>query len=98
MTTNRRVHFSDEFFDRLDSLLPEERGADGTPSVTDFLVFEAPRIRDRLAADMLTATMATSLPDVRVYVNTGLMLTGVVAYLRYDEYAVEVYWLSIDFG
>ena len=36
MTTSRRVHFSDEFFGRLDALLPEERGADGTPSVSDF--------------------------------------------------------------
>ncbi len=98
MTTSRRVHFSDEFFDHLEELLPEERGADGTPSVTDFLVFEAPRIRDRLAADALRATMPTSLPDVRVYINTGLLLSGVVVYMRHDEYSVEVFWLSIDVG
>ena len=60
------------------------------------LVFEAPRIRDRLAADMLIATIPTWLPDVCVSVNTGLLLPGVVAYVRCDEYAVEVYWLSVD--
>ena len=96
MTTSRRVRFSDEFFDRLEALLPEERGADGTPSVTDFLVFEAPRIRDRLAVDVLTSTMATSLPDVRVYISTGLLLRGVVVYVRYDDYAVEMFWLNAE--
>ena len=47
----RAVRFTEEFFDRLSLLLDEERGVDGTPSVTDFIVFELPPLRDRLAAD-----------------------------------------------
>ena len=50
VTIDRQVRFTEEFFERLDVLLPEERGTDGTPSVTDFLVFEVPPIRDRLAS------------------------------------------------
>lgn len=49
--TERRVRFTEGFFERLEVLLPEERGADGTPSVTDFIAFEVPAIRDRLAVD-----------------------------------------------
>lgn len=47
----RQVRFTEELFDRLDTLLPGERGLDGTPSVTDFLLFDLPTVRDRRAAD-----------------------------------------------
>jgi hypothetical protein len=36
----RQVRFTEQFFDRLDTLLPSERGTDGTPSVTDFLLLD----------------------------------------------------------
>jgi hypothetical protein len=49
--TERQVRFTEQFFERLDSLLPTERGADGTPSVTDFLLLDLPAVRDRLASD-----------------------------------------------
>jgi hypothetical protein len=38
----RPVRFTEQFFNRLDWLLPSERGADGTPSVTDFLLLDGP--------------------------------------------------------
>ena len=59
----RAVRFTEEFFERLDSLLPEDRGDDGTPSVTDFLAFELPAIRDRLASDH---EAAPSPPSIRM--------------------------------
>ena len=43
---DRHVRFTDSFFDRLDGLLPDERGADGSPSATDFLLYELPRIEE----------------------------------------------------
>ncbi len=46
-----QVRFTEQFFDRLDLLLPDERGLDGTPSVTDFLLFDLPTVRDELATD-----------------------------------------------
>jgi hypothetical protein len=38
----REVRFTEQFFDRLELLLPSERGADGTPSITDFLLIDLP--------------------------------------------------------
>jgi hypothetical protein len=46
---DRTVRFTEQFFDRLDELLPEQRASDGTPSITDFLLLDLPAIRDRLA-------------------------------------------------
>lgn len=60
----RQVRFTEQFFDQLDRLLPGERGADGTPSVTDMLLLDLPRVRDRLAADYEGNTLPTDEPDV----------------------------------
>ena len=96
MTIDRRVRFTEDFFDRLEGLLPEERGADGTPSVTDFIAFELPPIRDRLAQDALGATVPTLLPDVRACIGTGVMFSAFVVYVRVDEHEVEAFWVSFD--
>jgi hypothetical protein len=68
---DRIVRFTEQFFERLDELLPEQRGAGGTPSITDFLLLDLPAIRDRLAAGYELVTMATADPDVRVYIELG---------------------------
>ena len=52
MATDRVVRFTDSFFARLDQLLREERSTDGKPSVTDFLVFDLPRVHDKLSRDV----------------------------------------------
>jgi len=44
--SRRQVRVAQSFFDRLDVLLPEERGEDGTPSTADFLLHELPPIID----------------------------------------------------
>ena len=95
--TERQVRFTDQFFDRLDLLLPFERDDTGAPSVTDFLVLEAPRLRDRLAADYEGSTMPTDDADVRVAIATGAIIPYVAlyAYIAGDG-AVEVFWLSLD--
>src|SRR5688572_1269287 len=56
----RLVRFRQTFFNDLDSLLPDERGRDGRPSATDFLRYELPRLRDQLAADFETNTLAVA--------------------------------------
>lgn len=68
---DRRVRFTDSFFDRLDSLFAEERGDDGSSSATDFPLYDIPRVRDRLAADFERNTLATDDPDVYVYIGAG---------------------------
>jgi hypothetical protein len=55
----RVVRFTEQSFDRLEAFLPEERGPDGSPSLTDFLLLDLPVIRDRLAADYEGVTMGT---------------------------------------
>ena len=95
MPAERRVRFTEGFFDHLETLLPEERGADGRPSVTDFIVFEVPPMRDRLAADAVAATLPTKLSGVRVYIGSGFIVPTIAVFLRIDDHDVEVFWVSL---
>ena len=96
MTTNRIVRFTEAFFDRLDVLLPEERSADGLPSVTDFLVFEAPAISDKLSRDYEGETLPIE-DEVRVYVGRGVLVRQVAVYARLEwDGSVAAFWLSLD--
>ncbi len=95
----RIVRFTEQFFNRLDSLLPEERTADGAPSVTDFIVHELPRVRDRLSQDFEGNTAAADQPDVRVYVSSGILVEAIAVYAALDDDGnVEAFWLSIEWN
>jgi hypothetical protein len=94
--TERQVRFTEQFFDQLDRLLPGERGADGTPSVTDLLLLDLPRVRDRLAADYEGNTLPTDDPDVRVYVGAGVLVSRFAIFVALEADTVEAFWLSID--
>ena len=94
--TDRTVRFTESFFDRLEELLPNERGADGTPSITDFISLEIPSIRDRLALDAMNATLPTALPDVRVCISAGNLVRGFVAYVTIGDHDVEGFHISFD--
>ena len=98
MPAERRVRFTEELFDKLEALLPEERGADGQPSVTDFVVFEVPTLRDRLALDAEAATVATALPDVRALVAAGVVVPALVVYVMIHDDDVEAFGVAFDFG
>ena len=90
------MRFTEGFFERLEVLLPEERGANGTPSVTDFIAFEVPAIRDRLAVDALGVTLPIGSPAVRVSVTSGVLLSRIAVYVRVDGEDVEVFDLDLD--
>lgn len=92
----RQVRFTEQFFDRIDTLLPGERSADGTPSVTDFLLFDLPAVRDRLAANYDENTLATDDPDVRVYIGSGVLVNRFAIYTVLEAEVVEAFWLTID--
>lgn len=97
MTTDRRVRFTDEFFDRLDMLLPAGRSADGTLSATDFLVFDLPPIRHRLARNFEFETLPTDDDDIRVYVGHGVLVKSVALFARINgDDCVEVFWMSLE--
>jgi hypothetical protein len=86
---DRQVRFTDQFFDRLDELLPDERREDGTPSVTDFLLFELPAIGDDLADDFEHWTLPTDDPDVRVYIGKGVLVRAYAIYAIYVGEIIE---------
>ncbi len=93
----RQVRFTHSFFDQLDVLLPTERGADGSPSATDFLLYELPRIRDLLAADFERNTLPADDPPVRLFVGAGVLVKSIAVYvLVAPDDVVEVIWLLID--
>ncbi len=98
VVAERLVRFTDQFFDRLGLLLPEERGADGMPSVTDFLMLDLPFVRDELAQRYEERTLNTNDPDVRVYIGTGALVRAFAVYATLSDDTVDVFWLSIDFG
>jgi hypothetical protein len=94
---DRRVRFTEQFFNRLDSLLAEERSASGEPSVTDFIVHELPRIRDGLAEDFEANTMGTPDPEVRAYMAGGVLFSSIAVYTAIDDDGdIHAFWLSID--
>jgi len=92
----REVRFSEAFFDRLDTLLPPERGADGAPSVTDFLLLDLPTVRDDLAEEYEARTLPTDDPDVRVYIGAGVLFRGFAIFVLLHDGAVEAFWINID--
>ncbi len=47
--TRREVRVADSFFEELDDQLTAERGANGEPSATDFLVIDLPAIVEEFA-------------------------------------------------
>ena len=96
MPTDRVVRFTEQFFSRLEMLLPEERSADGAPSITDFLVFDLSPVHAKLSRDVEAETLATGEQNIRVYIGFGAMVSRFAIYVRVaDDEAVEAFWLSI---
>ena len=84
-------------FERLDELLPAERGADGTPSATDFLLHDLPAIIDLLAEDFLGRTSPVADdPEIRVLIAAGALVSFVAIYgvLAADN-AVDVIYVEL---
>ena len=51
MSTRRVVRVTDAFFEQLDDALSVDRGPNGEPSASDFIVLELPPIVERFAID-----------------------------------------------
>jgi len=97
MATDRVVRFTDSFFGRLDQLLPADRTADGKPSVTDFLVFDLPRVHDKLSRDVYGQTLPTDEPAIRVYIGLGALVGRFAIFVTVmPDGDVEAFWLSLD--
>lgn len=97
--TRRHVRVTQSFFDRLDTLLPEERGPDGTPSTADFLFREMPRIVDQLADDYeRNTTIVPSAPGVHVLITRGAFVPFILVYsVLAPDGAIDIIELELGF-
>ena len=73
MSGRREIRVAESFFEELDAQLGTERGPNGEPSATDFIVMDLPRIVDEFAERF------DELPEVVEGVGAMRMLIGVGA-------------------
>jgi hypothetical protein len=92
----RQVRFTEQFFEALDERFPTERGADGTPSATDFLLIDLPAVRDRLANDFDRWTLPTTDQEVRVCIGAGILVERFALFAALVGDVVEVFWLTME--
>ena len=97
--SRRVVKLDDRFLGQLDEQLGSERGPEGRPSSTDFLVIELPVIVELFATSFeALAAPIPDRPDYRVLLGVGrlvprLAITGVLA----ADGSVNLVDLDIDF-
>ena len=98
MSDRRQVRVTDQFFERLDDLLAQERSADGMPSGADFLLHEMPRIIDALAEDFHGTTLPVSgVDDVRMLITSGIMVAFIVVYAMVaSDGGIEIVSLDLE--
>jgi hypothetical protein len=86
------------FFDDLDRQLGSERGPNGEPSSTDFLVIDLPTVVDEFAEHFdVLAVAYTDRPDYRVLVVGGTLVAAavVVGQLLVDD-SIVLLGIEID--
>ena len=98
MIGRREVRVSEEFFDDLDRQLGDERGPDGEPSATDFLVMDLPAIVERFATQFDELPEAVpGRPIARVVVGTGVLVRAFADFgVELIDGAVELVGLDLD--
>lgn len=98
MTDRREVRVAESFFEELDVQLGSERGPNGEPSTTDFIVIDLPRIVDEFALrfDELPEAVA-GIGAVRMLVGVGaLTMAYVVHAAETTTGAVELIGVELD--
>ncbi len=98
MTPRRRVRVAESFFGQLDDLLPTDRGPNGEPSATDFLVLDLPAIVDQVATafDQLPEVIE-GIPAARMLISTGRLVSRLVVYaLEAADGSVDLIGIDLD--
>lgn len=84
MSGRRPVRVDERFLELLDQQLPDERGPNGEPSATDFLLVDLPPIAERFATSFdELMTPIPDRPDYRAVLSVGslvprVLVTGVL--------------------
>jgi hypothetical protein len=100
VTTRRQVRVAEAFFEQLDEQLRPDRGPNGEPSATDFLVIDLPPIVDRFATgfDELPE-LIEGVPSGRMLIITGRLVRHLVVYgLEAPDGAVDLVGIDLDLG
>lgn len=94
----RRVRIAESFFEQLDGLLPADRGPNGEPSATDFLVIDLPSIVDLFAAgfDALPEVIE-GVPSARMLIGVGRLVARFVVFgLEAPDGSIDLIGLDLD--
>jgi len=98
VTARREVRVAESFFDELDTQLGAERGPNGEPSATDFIVVDLPRIVDEFAKRFDELPEAISgVSGVRMLIGVGALATAYVVHAaKTTAGAVELIGIELD--
>jgi hypothetical protein len=94
----RRVRVAESLFEQLERLLPADRGPNGEPSITDFLVLDLPAVVDRFATDFDVLPEALDgVPSIRALVTTGRLVGAFVVYgIESADGSVDLIAVELD--
>lgn len=93
---DRIVRFTDDFFDDLERQLPAERSSGGVPSVSDFLIYDLPPLRD-LAADFVENTLPIKGVDsMQVLLQASSLVRHVAIYATDLGHDVVVFAIELE--
>lgn len=94
----RRVRVAESFFEQLDGLLPADRGPNGEPSATDFLVIDLPAIVDQVATEFDgLPEVIEGVPSARMLINAGRLVSQFVVYgLEAPDGSVDLIGIDLD--
>ncbi len=93
----REVRVAQAFFDQLDGQLGHERGPDGEPSATDFLVVDLPGIVDNIGAEFDTLPEAVGgVGAARLHIGAGALVRAVAVTAILIDDVIELIGIEID--
>lgn len=99
MAADRRiVRVSSSFFDQLDEHLRAERGTDGEPSATDFIVLELPAVIERFGTDFESLPeVIDGVPGGRMLIAPGLLVRSFAVYgLLIADGSIDLVGITIE--
>ncbi|MEZ5229381.1 MAG: hypothetical protein R2710_22795 [Acidimicrobiales bacterium] len=81
MNRRREVRVAPSFFAELDQQLGDERGPDGEPSATDFIVLELPTIVEEFASNFDNLPEpAAGVSAARMFISVGRLVGAFVVH------------------
>jgi hypothetical protein len=98
VSLRREVRVADSFFEELDTQLSAERGPNGEPSATDFIILDLPRIVEEFS--LRFDGLPEAVPDVgavRMLVGIGtLTIAYVVHGVETSTGRIELLGVELD--